>query len=63
MIGQDPALPFWTAAIGLVLFIYGFGSGGKRNGNFRMAFLVGLAGAGIFIVGIATMAPVTPSDV
>ena len=58
-----PALPLWTTGIGLAAFIYGFGSGARRNDDFRMAFLIGLAGAVIFIVGIAALDPDAPSDV
>ena len=61
MRGPDPTLSLWTAGIGLALFIYGFGSGAHLDDDFRMAFLVGLAGAVIFVCGLA-LVPVTPPD-
>ncbi len=62
MHGSDPALPLCAAAIGLALFLYGFGSGGKRNGSFRViTLLIGLAGAGIFIAGLAALESGAPS--
>ena len=63
MYGSDPALPLWTAGIELAVFIYGFGSGGKCNGDFHMvALLTALAGAVIFVAGLAALDPVVPSD-
>ena len=64
MHGSDPgALPLWTAAVGLAVFLAGFGGGGQGNGGSRrMALSVGLAGAVIFIAGLASLDPGTPSD-
>ncbi|MCY4098675.1 MAG: hypothetical protein OXF40_10515 [Rhodospirillales bacterium] len=63
--GSDPAaLPLWTAVIGLAAFIYGFGSGERRNGNFRvLANLIGLAGTAVLIAGIAGLDPALPSGI
>ncbi len=63
MNGPDPALPLWTAAIGLALFLYGFGSGGRHSSDFRMELPIGLAGAVLFVVGIAALAPAAPSGI
>ena len=63
MNGPDPALPLWTAAIGLALFLYGFGSGGSHNSDFGMELLIGLAGAALIIVGIAAQAPAAPPGI
>ena len=64
MHGSDPGvMALWTAAIGLAVFICGFGSGSHRNDDFRGAFLVGLAGAVLFIAGIAALAPIALHDV
>ncbi|MCY4139768.1 MAG: hypothetical protein OXF56_16080 [Rhodobacteraceae bacterium] len=53
-----------TAGIGLAAFICGFGSGARRAGNVReIALLIGLAGAVIFIAGLAAMKTGAPSDV
>ncbi len=59
MNGSDPAvLPLWTAAFGLAVFLFGFGAGAHRNSDFRrLALLIGLAGAVIFIVGLASLDP------
>ena len=62
--GPDPAFSLWPAAIGLAAFIYGFGSGGRRDSDFRVvAHLFGLAGAVIFIAGLASLAPFAPTEV
>ena len=65
MDGSDPvALPLWTAAIGLAVFLFGFGAAGQCNRDFRGAsLLIGLAGAVIFIAGLAAQDPGAPSDV
>ena len=50
--------------IGLAAFIYGFGSGERRNGNFRvLANLIGLAGTAVLIAGIAGLDPALPSGI
>ncbi len=56
MTGPDPALPLWTAAVGLAVFLCGFGSAGTRNRAARAAFLAGLAGAFFFTAGLAALA-------
>ena len=65
MPGSDPAaLPLWTAAIGLAVFLCGFGAAGQGNGGSRRAaLLIGLAGAVIFIGGLAALDPGALSDV
>ncbi|MCY3876685.1 MAG: hypothetical protein OXF88_20640 [Rhodobacteraceae bacterium] len=64
MHGPGAALPLLTAGIGLAAFICGFGSGARRAGNVReIALLIGLAGAVIFIAGLAAMKTGAPSDV
>ena len=65
MPGSDPAaFPLWTVAIGLALFLCGFGAAGQGNNDFRrMGLLIGLAGAVIFIIGIAALIPVVSPDV
>ena len=64
MHGPDLALPLWTAGIGLASFVCGFGSGACRDGDVRVtALLIGLAGAVIFIAGLAALGSALPSDV
>ena len=56
MNGSDLALPLWTAAGGLALFFYGFGFGGKPVSDLRVeALSIGLAGAIIFVAGLAAL--------
>ena len=59
----DTAFPLCAAAIGLALFLYGFGSGGKRKSSFHGALLIGLAGAVIFIASLVAVAPIVPRAV
>ena len=63
MNAQDPGVALWTAAIGLAVFICGFGSAGHRNDDFRMSCLIGLAGAVLFIAGIAALSLIALHDV
>lgn len=65
MDGSDPlALPLWTAVIRLAVFPSGFGAGGHGNGDFRkVALSIGLAGAVIFIAGLAFLDSGAPSDI
>lgn len=57
-------MPLSAAAIGLALFLAGFGSGGNRNGDCRMVALsIGLAGAVVFVAGLAALAPIVPPGV
>ena len=61
MHGPDSAISISIATIGLAAFIYGFGSDGRRDNDFHaVALSIGLAGAVIFVAGIAAVAPVTP---
>ena len=59
-----PALPLLTAGVGLAAFICGFGTAARRSGNGHVtAFLIGLAGAVIFIAGLAALGFASPTGV
>ena len=64
MHGPDMLLPLWPAGIGLAVFNRGFVSCARRAGNVReIANSIRLAGAVIFIAGLAAMDSALPSNV